>query len=264
MAAGAPLRASAFQGFLYTTIVGLLLFWSYMQVDSDLRDSLYKKFCDGNVSKMLHEDAQTLKGFGKTFAAAHIPLGAGTDLILSVQEAVCDDFQTILNFIDTSLFALLIVKAVTWVFYAIVLWEPTMINKSLINACLVAYLGSVVLLTLVVACILDSRVLQFAERVIGLETSKRDTPEMLLAAVVLGGLFELVGFLTYAVAVSSIDPAEMVAAETLADRTLMVNPETNQLKDSVGSAAMYGVTKKLDGATNAPYMGTAATVISSY
>ena len=262
MTAGAPLKASALQGVLYTTIVGLLLFWSYMHIDHDLRTDLLKKFCSPNLAKLIHEDGKELSGFAQKFTSAQIPVGAGTDFVISVQDTICDDFEKVINFVETCLFALVIVKATTWVFYAIVLWEPTMVNKVLINGCLVAYLASVIALTLVVACVLEGRVLQFAERAVGLTTEDRKTPEMLLAAIVLAGLFEFVGFLTFAVAVSSIDPQEMLAAQVLEEREIK-NPDGSQIALPPTTAAAYGMTKKQDSSTG-HYLGTAAVPLNSY
>lgn len=259
MGAGSPLKASAAQGLLYSLLVGLLLLWSYLHVDDQLRSTLLNKFCDPNISTLLHEESKTLSGFSKSLNAAAIPVGPATDLVIAVQAEVCSDFKEVVDFIDTALFIMVIVKAAMVIMYIIVWVEPSMINKPIINLCLVAYIGGVVVLTLIVVAILAGTVIKFKDRVFGLDSEKRETPEMLLAAVVLGGLFEIVGFLMYAFAVSNIDPTAVAEAEIKLEeaRAAMTNPETNQIEMQSGATYAYG--KKTDA-----YVAAAATPLGRY
>ena len=259
MAAGSPLKSSAAQGLLYSLLVGLLLLWSYLHVDEQLRETLLNKFCEPNISTLLHEESKTITGYSKTLSSAVIPVGAATDLIITVQSEVCSDFKEVVDFIDTALFIMVIVKAAMIVMYLIVFIEPSMINKPIINLCLVAYIGGVVTLTLIIVAILAGSVIKFKDRVFGLDTEKRETPEMLLAAVVLGGLFEIVGFLMYAFAVSNIDPASVAAAEIkMEEARAAMNPEAGQIDMQSGATYAYG--KKMDTA----YVGTAAVPLGRY
>lgn len=259
MGAGSPLKSSAAQGLLYSLLVGLLLLWSYLHVDEDLRETLLNRFCEPNISTLLHEESKTINGYSKTLSSAVIPVGAATDLVIAVQAEVCSDFKEVVDFIDTALFIMVIVKAAMIVMYIIVFIEPSMINKPIINLCLVAYIGGVVTLTLIIVAILAGSVIKFKDRVFGLDTEKRETPEMLLAAVVLGGLFEIVGFLMYAFAVSNIDPNAVAAAEIKMEETrAAMNPEAGQIEMQSGATYAYG--KKND----TPYVGTTAVPLGRY